>query len=155
MCKLSKFKIYFKAILIPLIVGGIVGFIMSGSIDYNTLKQPPLAPPDWLFPVVWTLLYILMGVSYGLLEEKGKLDTKTKVIYYVQLGINALWSIIFFVLKLRLLAFIWIILLDVAVIWYILTLYNKDKTAGWLQIPYLVWISFATYLNYAVYLLNR
>lgn len=152
---MSKFKIYFKAILIPLIVGGIVGFIMSGSIDYNTLKQPPLAPPSWLFPVVWTLLYILMGVSYGLLEEKGKLDTKTKVIYYVQLGINALWSIIFFVLKLRLLAFIWIIFLDVAVIWYILTLYNKDKTAGWLQIPYLVWISFATYLNYAVYLLNR
>lgn len=155
MCKLSKFKIYFKAILIPLIVGGIVGVIMSGSIDYNTLKQPPLAPPSWLFPVVWTLLYILMGVSYGLLEEKGKLDTKTKVIYYVQLGINALWSIIFFVLKLRLLAFVWIILLNVAVIWYILTLYNKDKTAGWLQIPYLVWISFATYLNYAVYLLNR
>lgn len=155
MCKLSKFKIYFKAILIPLIVGGVVGVIMSGSIDYNTLKQPPLAPPGWLFPVVWTLLYILMGVSYGLLEEKGKLDTKTKVIYYVQLGINALWSIIFFVLKLRLLAFIWIILLDVVVIWYILMLYSKDKTAGWLQIPYLVWISFATYLNYAVYLLNR
>lgn len=152
---MSKFKTYFKAILIPLVVGGIVGIIMSGSIDYNTLKQPPLAPPSWLFPVVWTLLYILMGVSYGLLEEKGKLDNKAKVVYFVQLGINALWSIIFFVLKLRLLAFIWIILLDIAVIIYILTLYERDKTAGLLQIPYLVWISFATYLNYAVYLLNR
>lgn len=151
---MSKFKTYFKAILIPLVVGGIVGVIMSGSIDYNTLKQPPLAPPGSLFPVVWTLLYILMGVSYGLLEEKGKLDDKAKIVYSVQLGINALWSIIFFVLKLRLFAFIWIILLDIAVVIYILTLYKRDKTAGLLQIPYLVWISFATYLNYAVYLLN-
>lgn len=151
---MSKFKTYFKAILIPLVVGGIVGAIMSGSIDYGTLKQPPLAPPGWLFPVVWTLLYILMGVSYGLLQEKGRLDSKAKIVYFVQLGINALWSIIFFVLKLRLFAFIWIILLDIAVIIYIFTLYKRDKTAGLLQIPYLVWILFATYLNYAVYLLN-
>jgi len=154
-CILKKFKTYFKAILVPLIVGAVIGIIMSGSIDYESLKQPPLAPPSWLFPIAWTILYILMGVSFGILEVNDVMDSKAKTIYYIQLGINALWSIIFFVLKARLFAFIWILILDIAVIAFLVVFYKRNKTAGLLQIPYLLWVLFASYLNLGVYLLNR
>lgn len=96
---MSKTKIYVKSILIPVFIGGIVGLIISGSIDYNSLQKPFLAPPSILFPIVWTILYILMGVSYGILESKSLIEPKTKFIYYLQLFVNATWSIIFFTLK--------------------------------------------------------
>lgn len=152
---MSKFKIYAKAILIPVIVGGIVGLIISGSIDYNTLQKPFLSPPSILFPIVWTILYILMGISYGILQSNQLVGKEINTIYYLQLAVNALWSIIFFTLKWRLFAFIWIILLDVLVIIMIKKFYDKNKTAGLLQIPYIIWTLFATYLNLGVYLLNR
>ncbi|MBQ9298637.1 MAG: tryptophan-rich sensory protein [Clostridia bacterium] len=152
---MSKFKTYAKAILIPVIVGGIVGFLISGSMDYETLKQPPLAPPSIAFPIVWTILYILMGISYGILDSKGLVDSKVNTIYYAQLFVNALWPIAFFVFKLRFFAFLWILLLLALIIAMIKTFYEKDKTSGLLQIPYLIWTAFATYLNLAIYLLNR
>lgn len=152
---MSKFKTYAKSILIPVIIGGIVGFIISGSIDYNSLQKPFLAPPSILFPIAWTILYILMGVSYGILKDKSLIDSKTNIIYYLQLFVNAMWSIIFFVLKWRLFAFIWIILLDILVIAMIINFYKKNKLAGLLQIPYLLWILFASYLNLSIYLLNK
>ncbi len=152
---MSKFKIFAKSILIPVIVGGVVGLITSNAINYNDLIQPVFAPPSFLFPTVWTILYVLMGVSYGILEKKGLNDSEINAIYYLQLTVNALWSFIFFVFKWRLFAFIWILILDALVIDMIIKFYKKDKTAGLLQIPYLIWISFATVLNFAVYLLNR
>ncbi len=152
---MSKFKIYAKSILIPVIVGGIVGIITSNSIQYNSLDKPFLAPPGILFPIVWTILYTLMGISYGRLESKALLDDNSRTIYYLQLFVNALWSIIFFTFKLRFFAFIWIILLDILVILMIINFYKKDKLSGLLQIPYLLWILFATYLNFSIYLLNR
>lgn len=152
---MSKFKIYAKSILIPVIVGGIVGLIISGSIDYNTLQKPFLSPPSILFPIVWTILYILMGISYGILQSNQLVDKKINTIYYLQLAVNALWSIFFFTLKWRLFAFLWIILLDVLVIIMIKKFYDKNKTAGLLQIPYIIWTLFATYLNLGVYLLNK
>ncbi len=152
---MSKFKIYVKSILIPVIVGGIVGLIISGSIDYNTLQKPFLSPPSILFPIVWTILYILMGISYGILQSNQLVDKKINTIYYLQLAVNALWSIFFFTLKWRLFAFLWIILLDVLVIVMIKKFYDKNKTAGLLQIPYIIWTLFATYLNLGVYLLNK
>lgn len=152
---MSKFKTYIKSILFPVIIGGIVGIIISRFMDYNTLEKPFLSPPSIVFPIVWTILYILMGISYGMLKEKDLNDTNVKTIYYLQLFVNALWSIIFFVFKLRLLAFIWILLLDVLVFVMINIFYNKDKKAGLLQIPYLIWILFATYLNLFIYILNR
>ncbi len=152
---MSRFKIFAKSILIPVIVGGVVGLITSKAINYNDLIQPAFAPPSFLFPIVWTILYVLMGVSYGILENKGLVDAETNSIYYLQLTVNALWSFIFFVFKWRLFAFVWILILDVLVIDMIIKFYKKDKTAGLLQIPYLIWISFATILNLAVYLLNR
>ena len=107
-----NFKKLIIYILIPLIVGGIVALITMPFMDYNSLKQPPLAPPGFLFPIVWTILYILMGVSTYLVSKKETVP----MIYYVQLGVNALWSIIFFVFKLRLFAFAWIILLVILVV---------------------------------------
>jgi len=152
---MSNFKIYFKSILIPVAVGLIIGAITSSSIKYNTLIQPSFAPPAILFPIVWTILYILMGVSYGILESKSLLNEENKFIYYLQLFVNALWSIIFFTFEWRLVAFIWILLLIVLVIIMILKFYKQNKIAGLLQIPYLLWISFAVILNFSVYLLNR
>ncbi len=152
---MSKFKIYLKSILIPVIVGGIVGFIISSSIDYNSLQKPFLSPPSITFPIVWTILYILMGISYGLLESNSLVDSKIKSIYYWQLFFNSLWPIAFFLLKLRLFAFIWIIILAILIIIMIARFYEKHKMAGWLQVPYLLWTLFAIYLNLGVYLLNK
>ena len=152
---MSRIKIYAKNILIPVIIGGIVGFIISGSIDYNTLQKPFLSPPSIVFPIVWTVLYILMGISFARLELNSKIDQDIKQIYYLQLFVNALWSIFFFVLKWRLFSFIWILLLLILIIIMIIKFYKEDKIAGLLQLPYLIWILFATYLNLGVYLLNK
>ena len=152
---MSNFKIYLKAILIPVIVGAIIGFITSNFIDYNSLIQPPFAPPSILFPIVWTILYILMGVSYGILDSNLLVDSSINSIYYLQLFVNALWSVFFFILKWRFFAFLWILLLLSLVIIMIVRFYNKNKVAGLLQIPYLLWVTFATYLNFTIYLLNR
>ena len=152
---MSKIKLYAKCIIIPVIIGGIVGLIISGSIDYNSLQKPFLSPPSIAFPIMWTILYILMGISYGILKDKSLVNSKINNIYYLQLFVNALWSIIFFTLKWRLFAFIWIILLDILVIIMIINFYKKNKLSGLLQIPYLLWIIFASYLNLSIYLLNK
>ena len=152
---MEKIKLYAKTILVPVIVGGIVGFIISKSIDYNNLQKPFLAPPSIAFPIVWTILYILMGISYGILKSKKLTSKEIDVIYYLQLGFNAIWSIFFFSLKWRLFAFLWIIILSILIIIMIKKFYGKDKLAGLLQIPYLIWVLFASYLNISIYILNR
>lgn len=152
---MSKFKIYAKSILIPVILGGIVGLITSGFMDYSMLEKPPLSPPGIVFPIVWTILYFLMGVSYGMLKSKSLTDSKINTIYYLQLFINYFWSILFFIFKWRLFSFIWILFLLVSVIVMIVRFYAKNKISGLLQIPYLLWVIFASYLNLSIYLLNR
>lgn len=152
---MSNFKIFAKSILIPVILGGIVGLLISGSIDYNNLVKPPLSPPDIAFPIVWTLLYILMGISYGILKSKSLVDSNIRQIYYNQLFVNLFWSILFFTLKLRLFSFFWILLLDFLVIIMISRFYRKNNLSGLIQIPYFLWILFATYLNLSTYLLNK
>ncbi len=152
---MNKISIYIRSILLTVIGGAIVGIITSQSIDYNVLKQPPLAPPSALFPIVWTILYILMGVSYGILKSKEQTDKDIDLIYYGQLIVNYLWSFIFFVFKWRFFAILWIVLLAVLVIVMIARFYRKDKTAGLLQIPYLLWVLFATYLTIGIYFLNK
>lgn len=148
-------KVWIKSILIPVVLGGIVGIIVSQFMDYNALQKPPLSPPGFLFGIVWTILYILMGVSYGLLETRGLADESVKKIYYTQLIVNLIWPILFFVFKARLLSCFWIILLDVLVIYMIIIFNKKHKLAAYLQIPYLIWTLFATYLNIGIYLLNK
>ncbi len=145
------------SILIPLFVGGIAGiFTMNSMDDYKLLAKPILSPPGFLFPIVWTILFILMGIGCYLISNsnfKNK-DTALKL-YFVQLIINFFWTIIFFVLKLRLFAFIWILLLIVLVYFMIKEFYKINKLAAYLQIPYLLWLIFAAYLNFSIYLLNR
>jgi len=152
---MENLKVYIKSILVPVIIGGIVGLIISGSMDYNSLEKPFLSPPSIVFPIVWTILYILMGASYGILKSKNLVDDEISAIYYLQLFVNALWPIAFFVLKWRFFAFLWIIFLIVLVIYMVIKFYQKNKLAGLLQMPYLIWTLFAAYLNLFVYLLNR
>lgn len=147
--------IWIKNILIPVILGGLVGVIVSQFMDYNTLEKPPLSPPGFLFGIVWTVLYILMGVSYSILDINEIIDDKVKKIYYLQLVVNLIWPIIFFVLKWRLISCIWIILLLILIIYIIITFYRKNKLSVYLQIPYLLWTAFATYLNIGMYILNK
>jgi len=138
----------------PLLIGSIIGILISNNIDYNTLIKPPLSPPSILFPIVWSILYLLMGISYYILKKKDNTNIIISTIYYIQLFVNALWSIIFFSLEWRFFAIIWIILLDILVITMIYLFYKKEKIAGYLNIPYLIWILFATYLTIGIYILN-
>lgn len=123
---------------------------------YSALLQPPMAPPGWLFPVVWTILYILMGVSAYLVYE---CDAEEKYIglavYVLQLIFNFLWSIIFFNIGNLLFAFVWLVFLWVLVLAMTISFYKVNKTAGLLQISYLLWVTFAGYLNIALYILNK
>lgn len=148
-------RIFITSIAIPILIGFVVGIITMLFMDYEILQKPPLAPPNWLFPIVWTILYALMGVSYGILQSKGKLDEEAKRIYWIQLGINVLWPIAFFVLRWRFFAFLWIILLVLAIIQMIRMFTKRDSLAAKLQIPYLIWTLFASYLNLGTYILNR
>jgi len=138
----------------PLIAGGIIGFLTSGNVDYSYLVKPPLSPPGILFPIVWSIIYLLMGISYYILNKNDNTNIIVSTIYYIQLFVNLLWSIIFFNLEWRFFAIIWIILLDILVITMIYLFYKKDKTAAYLNIPYLIWILFATYLTIGIYVLN-
>lgn len=144
-------------ILVPLVVGIVSGLLsLNGFREYSVLKMPSFAPPGFLFPIVWTILYILMGISSYLIIDSNCLHTRTcLIIYAVNLFLNFFWTLIFFGLGLRLFAFIWIILLDLVIIYMIMCFYNINKKAAFLNIPYLLWCLFATYLNLIVYLLNR
>ena len=147
--------VWIKSIFIPVILGGIVALLISGSMDYNDLNRPPLSPPGFIFGIVWTVLYILMGVSYGIIASKDLVDKNINIIYYLQLFVNLLWPIAFFIFKWRLFAFIWLLLLIILVIKMIIDFYKKNKLSAYLQIPYLLWCIFAAYLNLGVYLLNK
>lgn len=137
-----------KNILIPVIMGGIVGIIISPFINYQNLNKPPFSPPGIVFPIIWTILYIIMGYSYY------KQNEQNKTIYYTQLIVNGLWSIFFFVFKWYLFSFLWIILLIILVIIMIKKFYKVNKLSSLINIPYLIWLLFASYLSFGVYLLN-
>lgn len=137
-----------KDILIPVIMGGIIGLIISPFMNYQNLTKPPFSPPGIVFPIVWTILYIIMGYSFN------KQNEQNKTIYYTQLIVNGLWSIIFFIFKWYLLSSIWIILLIILVIIMIYKFYNENKLSGLINLPYLIWLLFALYLSIGVYLLN-
>ena len=141
------------SILIPLGLGFLVGLLSGSGDGYNEIIQPSFAPPGWLFPVVWSILYILMGVSDYLVKDN--LNTNSSLsIYKIQLVVNLLWSFIFFKFKLFLLSFLWIILLIFLVVNMIKKYISINKTSAYLQIPYLLWIIFAAILNFSIYLLN-
>ena len=138
-------------ILLPIILGSLVGFLISNYMDYKMLIKPPLAPPNILFPIAWSIIYILMGIAYYLYRKKT--DDINKV-YYLQLIVNLLWSIIFFVFKLRFIAVLWILLLDVLIILTMKQFNKHNKISTYLFIPYLLWCLFATYLTIGIFILN-
>lgn len=148
----KKVKSFFK-IFSPLILGSIVGIIIKDSIDYNYIKKPPLSPPSIVFPIAWSIIYLLMGISYYIFTKKSN-DVETKNLYYYQLFFNLTWSILFFNLKLRLLSIFWIFIIIGLVILLMINYKKESKASFYLLIPYLAWLIFATYLNVGVYILN-
>ena len=153
-----KWKVLIICIAIPLIVGGISGFITMGAMeDFSALEQPPLSPPGWLFPVVWAILYTLMGVASYLVVTSGgpqKQINTAITVYAVQLIFNFFWSLFFFNLNLFYFSFAWLIALWILIIATLLLFSRLSQKAGYLIIPYLLWVSFAAYLNLGVAMLN-
>ncbi len=145
------------SILISVGVGALAGLLTRGGMEsYSDLTQPPLSPPGWIFPIVWTILYILMGISAYLIYRSNSPYKKIALrVYAAQLTVNFFWSIIFFNMEMYLFAFLWLLLLLVLIVLMIRIFAKIDKTAAYLQIPYLIWVIFAGYLNLGIYLLNR
>ena len=142
------------SVLIPVGLGTIVGLLTSSN--YNDMIQPSFAPPGIVFPIVWSILYTLMGVSAYIIDRSGSYSSKEAMtVYYAQLGINLLWSFIFFTFKAYLLGFIWILLLIILVICMIKRFYEINKVSGLIQIPYLIWLIFAAFLNFSIFTLNQ
>lgn len=150
-----QWKKLILCIAIPLAVGGLSAILTRGSMEtFQSLKQPPLSPPGWLFPVVWTILYILMGIASYLVLVSGKPNQTALTIYAIQLAFNFLWPVIFFNLGAYLFAFIWLVILCGLTLTAMLLFFRIYKPAGYLLLPYLLWIVFAGYLNLGIYLLN-
>ena len=147
------------ALAIPLAVGGFSAFLTrEGMAYFKTVAQPPLSPPSWLFPVAWTILYLLMGAASYLVWVSGvseKRRDRALTVYGLSLAANFLWPIVFFTARLYLAAFLLLLVLWVVVVITALLFSCIDDRAGKLMIPYIVWLSFAAYLNLGVWLLNR
>lgn len=147
-----KYKKLIVSILIPVVLGSLIGVLIDTS-SYGYLLKPVLSPPSWLFPVMWTVLYILMGVSsYLVSRDAGSSDVLS--VYGLQLFVNLMWSIIFFVFNFYLVSFVWLLILDALVIYMIFKFYKINRVSAYLQFPYLIWILFASYLNLGIYILN-
>lgn len=140
---------------IPLAVGGLAALLSGGMGSYKVMNQPPLSPPGWVFPIVWTILYLLMGeASYRVLISDSPKKKQALTAYGVQLFLNFLWPLFFFGGQMYLTAFIILIALWVAIFITLRRFSNIDETAGDLLLPYILWVTFAGYLNLGVFLLN-
>lgn len=156
----KKIKPYVISSVIALAVGGVSALLSRNGMDYyaQTVNKPSLSPPMWLFPVVWSILYILMGIGSAIVflkrEEKPVEVTASLRIYGLQLVVNFFWSIIFFNLRNYLCAFIWLLLLMFLIVIMILQFRKISPVAAYLQIPYLLWVIFAGVLTWMVYMIN-
>lgn len=152
----KKYKTYFLFIMATILIGLIPVTQISTDFDlYDKLVKPALSPPKIIFPIVWTILYTLMGISASLIYlSKNTFKSHTLLLYIIQLLVNIIWPILFFVFKAYLLSFIWLLLLLILIIIMILKFYRLNNLAGLLQIPYLIWVLFAGYLNLMIYILN-
>ena len=153
----ENIKAYVVGCIIPLAAGGLSA-LLAGDIQgiYGALRQPIAAPPAFLFPVVWTVLYVLMGISSVWIAQSFDSRARDALrLYGVQLAVNAVWPILFFRFSLRFFAFFWLLLLLVLVGAMILRFSRILPRAAYLQLPYLAWLIFASYLNLTLYLLNR
>ncbi|MEF9952628.1 MAG: TspO/MBR family protein [Clostridium sp.] len=154
----SNIKKLILCISIPLIVGILSSFLSGNNmVIYDGILKSSLTPPDWVFPVAWTILYILMGVASYLVitsnAESSLISSSIKV-YILQLIVNFFWSIIFFRFNLYLLSFLWIVLLIILILITIIRFNKVSKLASYIMIPYLLWTTFAAYLSLYIYLYN-
>ncbi len=145
-------------IAIPLLVGGLSALLSGGGMGvFATLEKPPLSPPGWLFPVVWTVLYTLMGIASWLVFSSGADSGQIRdalMVYFYQLVVNFLWPIFFFDFGWYLFSFFWLLLLWVLIVATIRRFYPISAAAAYLLVPYLLWVTFAGYLNLGIWLLN-
>jgi tryptophan-rich sensory protein len=152
-------KTYTFWILLSVGIGALSGFLSrEGAGTFSeTVIQPPLSPPAWLFPVVWSILYVLMGISAARISLAPDSPQKKQGLnlFIIQLVLNFFWSLIFFNLQAYGLAFLWLVALWITVFLMILSFRKADPVAALLQIPYLVWLTFAAYLSAGVWYLNR
>ena len=146
-------------IFITVVIGGLSGYLTRDGVElYNqTIQQPPLSPPGIVFPIVWGILYILMGIGAARIYMSPPSDIRTKamVLYVVQLAMNFFWSLIFFNLQKFGFALFWLIFLWCFILAMILVFQKIDVIASKLQVPYLLWVTFAVYLNLGVWFLNK
>jgi benzodiazapine receptor len=143
------------SILIPLAIGSLSALISGNMSMYSSINKPSFSPPANIFSIVWTILYILMGISSYIIYVSGnKNTTKTLSIYALQLFFNFCWSIIFFGFSQYLFAFLWLLILIILIIIMIQQFYEISPIAAYLQIPYLIWCMFAAYLNYVIFKMN-
>lgn len=155
----NKVKNYVYSVLATLAVGGLSALLTAGNRDvYQSLEKPFLSPPAWVFPAAWTILYVLMAVSFATVFNKRKREPMMRRnalnIYALNLFFNFFWSIIFFDFGAYLVAFIWLLILWFVIFVMIVNYYRTDKVSGLLLVPYLVWVTFAGYLNFGVWSLN-
>lgn len=151
-------KLLLICIAIPLAVGGLSALISGNAMKaFGELEQPPLSPPAWLFPVVWTILYVIMGISLYLVlvsNAGNKIIAPALVFFGLQLFFNFFWSIFFFNLSMYYFAFGWLIVLWALIFAMIVSFYKASRVAGLINIPYLLWVTFAGYLNLGIAFLN-
>ena len=155
----KKYKPYLSSVLLACAVGALSGFLSrNGMQEFQTsVLKPPLTPPPILFPIVWTILYVLMGLGAALVAQSpsGRSQRTALRIYALQLAVNFFWSILFFNFSAYFAAFLWLILLWVLVLLMIWSFAGVNRAAALLQIPYLLWLTFAAYLTWGVWVLNR
>ena len=146
------------SLAVPLGVGGLSALLSGGGMKaFEQMEQPPLSPPGWLFPVVWTVLYLAMGLASYLVSRANAPESvkhRAQKAYALQLGFNFFWSILFFRLGLYYTAFVWLVALWVLILVTAVRFSRIDKRAGYLLLPYLLWVTFAGYLNLGVAILN-
>ena len=152
---MKKIKVLIISIIIPILVGVIGNLLGNADMGFDLVKKPSFNPPGIIFPIVWTILYILMGISsYIVYTSDSKYKNSALRIYALQLIVNMLWTFFFFNLKWYLFSFLWIILLIVLVIIMIYRFIKINKLSGYIQIPYLLWLIFASILNFSIFILN-
>lgn len=154
----KKVSTLLKCLVIPLAVGGLASILTRGGMEvFTTLNKPALSPPGWLFPIVWTILYLLMGLASYLVLTSGEppkeIATALKS-YGLQLAVNFFWPVFFFGFGWYLFSFLWLLLLWLLIVATILAFWNISKTAAYLLLPYLLWVTFAGYLNLFIYFRN-
>ena len=158
-----KEKLYWRSLLaavaLPLAVGTLSSILVGDAVlEYAGMNKPPLSPPGWIFPAMWTLLYALMGFASWLVHISEASQPRKKRalgLYALQLAVNFVWPLIFFKAMWYLAAFFWLLLLWLLVIACTVRFYCIRRSAAWMLLPYVLWLSFAAYLNYGVWLLNR